>query len=87
MQTIDSRRRGLASSNSPTGTKTIPIISHAAMTYLGSRRGCHDLILCCVNAVSEGMRLATSAAGLAAPAAAAVGEAAVDAAETAEAAV
>lgn len=45
--------------------KTIPIMRNAAMTYLGSRTGCHALIRCCVNAVSEGMRL-PSAAGLAA---------------------
>jgi hypothetical protein len=36
---------------------TIPIMIYTAMTHLGSRRGCHDLIRCCVNAVSEGMRL------------------------------
>ncbi len=43
--------------DSPIGRNVIPVRMNAAITYFGSSRGCHDLILCCVNAVSEGMRL------------------------------
>jgi hypothetical protein len=39
------------------GRNAIPVRMNAAITYFGSSRGCQDLILCCVNAVSEGMRL------------------------------
>ena len=60
---------------------TIPIMMYTAMTHLGSRRGCHDLIRCCVNAVSEGMRLKAPSA--AAEVAGAAGGAALSTVDTA----